>query len=467
MKNRSVWAVSLCYLFFTSCAVVKYNVPNVTDYKIFDTQVIEKSSSPYRVADINVNTVLPDEFLWAMGKNDGVYYEYESPEAFLEATGTHSLIIIKNDSVVYENYFNGFHPDSIHTIFSVTKSFAAALTGIAIEEGFIKDVNQPVSDFIPAFKHKGRDKITINHLLQMTSGVKEEDFKDLLKLGFFYYAKNQNAKCENLKMRCEPGTKFQYSSMTTQILGMCVEKATGKSFAEYLKEKIWEPLGMEHDALISTDKNGIAKQFGGLSANPKDLAKFGLLYLNKGNWNGKQIIPEHWVEATQKRDTVEGRSHTYSNCFWLDTYPLENKFNKNDYFAGGYKGQVVYVNPENNTVIVRTGKSESTVHWGRSLSKLSHFPLKNVDGEINENNIAQLNGAYINKFGKEINLKIVDGKVMLRDNDEELEAELEPSSSATFEDKKGGRKVLVEMRKSKIKGLIIEAGKESYYFSKI
>lgn len=467
MKNRAVWAVSLFYLFFTSCAVVKYNVPDVTDYKIFDTQVIEKSTIPYEIAYANVNTVLPDEFLWSMSKKEGIYYEFASPEAFLEETGTHSLIIIKNDTIVYENYFNGFHADSIQTIFSVTKAFVAALTGIAIEEGYIKNINQPVSDFIPAFKGKGRENITIEHLLYMTSGLKEEDFKDIIKLGFFYYAKDQNAKCENLKMRYEPGTKFQYSSMTTQILGMCLEKATGKPFAEYLKEKIWEPLGMEYDALISTDKQGEAKQYGGLSANPKDLAKFGLLYLKKGRWNGKQIIPEHWVEATQARDTIEGRSHAYSNCFWLDTYPLENKFNKNDFFAGGFKGQIIYVNPENNTVIVRTGKSESTVHWGRSLSKLSHFPLKNVDGELNENNISQINGSYMNKFGKEINLKIVDGKIVLKDIENEEETELEPSSSATFEDKARSRKVLVELRKNKIKGLILEAGKESYYFSKI
>lgn len=466
MKRLYVWAMCLFYLMFTSCTAIRYNVPNVTDYKLFDTQTVQKSENPFLFPRTNSNVNLPDEFLWAMGNKDDKYFEYATPEMFLEATGTHSLIIIRNDSVLYENYFNGFNADSIQTVFSVTKAFASALTGIAIEEGFIKNINQPVSDFIPAFKEKGRDKITINNLLQMTSGVNQKDFRDLARLLWFYYAKDQEARCEKLKMRYEPGTEFQYSSMTTQILGMCVERATGKKFAEYLEEKIWQPLGMEYNALVSTDKNGSAKQYGGLSVRPIDMAKFGTLYLNGGEWNGKQIIPKSWVEATQTRDTIEGRSPSYSHCFWLDTYPLENVFNKNDFFAGGFRGQVIYSNPDNNTVIVRTGNKEAGVHWGRSLSKLSHFPLKTTDGFINEENIAQLNGKYKNNFGRELLLSVVDGKMVMKGLDEDYESELKPSSKVTFEDKLHNKKVLVNMRTNKILGLILEQGKESYYYSK-
>jgi CubicO group peptidase (beta-lactamase class C family) len=466
MKRHYVWALALFYLSFTSCTALRHNVPNITDYKLFDTQKVQKSDHPFVFPRTNSNVSLPDEFLWAMGNKDDKYYEYATPEMFLEATGTNALIIIRNDSVLYENYFNGFTADSIQTVFSVTKAFAATLTAIAIEEGFIKDINQPVSDFVPAFKEKGRDKITINHLLQMTSGVNEKDFRDLARLLWFYYSKDQEARCEKLKMRYDAGTRFQYSSMTTQILGMCVERATGKKFAEYLEEKIWKPLGMEHDALVSTDKNGSAKQYGGLSVRPIDLAKYGMLYMNEGKWNGKQIIPESWVRATQTRDTIEGRSPKYSHCFWLDTYPLENVFNKSDFFAGGFRGQVVYVNPENNTVMVRTGNKEAGVHWGRSLSKLSQFPLKTTDGSIDEKNIAELNGIYQNKFGKELNLSIVDGKIRMNRGDEEAESIFEPSSGITFEDKAHNKKVLVKMRTNKILGLILEEGKESYYYSK-
>ena len=466
MKRHAVWALALLSLSMSSCTALRYNVPNVTDYKIFKTSTVQRSNNPTNLIKATNNAILPDEFLWAVSKKDDSYYEYASPEKFLEEMGTHSLIIVRNDSILYEKYFNGFQPNDIQTVFSITKSFASALTAIAIQEGYIKSIYQPVSDFIPEYKFNGRDKITINHLLQMTSGVAEKDFKDLGKLMFFYYAKDQEAKCEKLKMRYLPGTHFQYSSMTTQILGMCVERATGKKFAEYLREKIWNPLGMEHDALVSLDKNGSAKQYGGLTANPRDLVKFGQLYLKKGNWNGKQIISEDWVKATQTRDTIEGKSAAYSHCFWLDTYPLENKFDKEDYFAGGFRGQVIYVNPKNNTVIVRTGHKEGSVHWGRALSKLSHFPLKESDGAIDEQNVASLNGKYKNKFGKIINLSVKGGKLILHDDDDDFDSELEQSSNVTFIDKKHGKRVLVELNENQIKGLIVEAGKESYYYTK-
>jgi CubicO group peptidase (beta-lactamase class C family) len=465
MKSRYVWAAALFLLFFNSgCTALKYNVPNVTDYKIFKTDKIEKPETPFRFVKVE-NATLPDEFLWSVAKKDNSYYEYSSPEHFLEEYGTHSLIVIRNDSILYEKYFNGYKPSDIQTVFSVTKAFAAALTGIAIEEGYIKSKEQLVSDFIPEFKDKDREGMTINHLLQMTSGVAEKDHKNFVKLLGFYYCKDQSAKCEKLKMRFEPGTAFQYSSMTTQILGICVERATGKKFAEYLQEKIWQPLGMEYDALVALDEAGMAKQFGGLAMNPIDMAKFGRLYLNKGNWNGTQIIAEAWIQATQTRDTTQGRDASYSHCWWLDTYPLENVFDKDDLFAGGFRGQIIYVNPDNNTIIIRTGNKEGSVHWGRTLSKLSHFPIRNTQSLLNEQNIASIEGKYQNKFGKVIKLSTKGGKVILNDNDAEFE--LEQSSSVTFKSLKNERKLLVEFKRdNNIKGLILEAGGESYFFSK-
>jgi len=449
----------------SSCRPIVYNVPNVTDYKIFNTQLIEKSSKPIQIPRSSKSSTLPDEFLWAISNDDDKVYNYKTPEDFLISQGTLSFIVIKNDTIVYEKYFNGFEPDSIRTIFSVSKAFTSTLVGIAINEGYIKSVDQLVSDFIPSFKSKGKEEMTINNLLQMTSGLSENDYNDILKIGFFYYSKDQNRRAEKTKLRYKPGTKFQYSSITTQLLGICLEKATGKPFETYFKEKIWEPMGMEYNALSSRDDKGFHKYFGGISANPKDLAKFGLLYLKKGNWNGQQIVPEEWVKATAKRDTIQGKSTSYTNCFWLDTYPIENKFNKSDLFAGGYGGQIVYVNPENNTVIIRTGTTEVDVHWGRSFSKLSHFPLnKVVDNQELYN--SKLIGTYKNKFGKEIYIYDEAGRVIMKCNGENFECHLVPSSDVTFEDKKHGRKVLVEFDKDKIKGVILEEGKNSFYFSK-
>ena len=465
MKKSVFFKSLVLVVLLSSCRPIIYNVPNVTDYKIFKTETIDKSSSPCQIPRSATTSTLPDEFLWAISNDDDKVYNYKSPEDFLISQGTLSFIVIKNDTIVYEKYFNGFEPDSLRTIFSVSKAFTSSLVGIAINEGYIKSVDQLVSDFIPSFKSNGKEKMTINNLLQMTSGLSENDYGDILRLGLFYYAKDQNKRALKTKLRHEPGTEFQYSSITTQLLGICLEKAIGKSFETYFKEKIWEPMGMEYNALSSKDDKGFHKYFGGISANPKDLAKFGLLYLNNGNWNGKQIVPEDWVKATAKRDTIQGKSTSYTNCFWLDTYPLENVFNKSDFFAGGYGGQIVYVNPENNTVIIRTGTTEVDVHWGRSFSKLSHFPLNKVQDSQELYN-SKLIGTYKNKFGKEIYIYDEAGKVIMKCNGENFECHLVPSSDVTFEDKKHGRKVLVEFDKDKIKGVILEEGRNSYYFSK-
>ncbi len=465
MKKSVFFKSLVLVVLLSSCRPIIYNVPNVTDYKIFKTETIDKSSSPCQIPKSAITSTLPDEFLWAISNDDDKVYNYKSPEDFLISQGTLSFIVIKNDTIVYEKYFNGFEPDSLRTIFSVSKAFTSSLVGIAIDEGYIKSVDQLVSDFIPSFKSKGKEKMTINNLLQMTSGLNENDYGDILRLGLFYYAKDQNKRALKTKLRHEPGTEFQYSSITTQLLGICLEKAIGKSFETYFKEKIWEPMGMEYNALSSKDDKGFHKYFGGISANPKDLAKFGLLYLNNGNWNGQQIVPEDWVKATAKRDTIQGKSTSYTNCFWLDTYPLENVFNKSDFFAGGYGGQIVYVNPENNTVIIRTGTTEVDVHWGRSFSKLSHFPLNKVQDSQELYN-SKLIGTYKNKFGKEIYIYDEAGKVIMKCNGENFECHLVPSSDVTFEDKKHGRKVLVEFDKDKIKGVILEEGRNSYYFSK-
>jgi CubicO group peptidase (beta-lactamase class C family) len=464
---KSAYILNLVVMvLLSSCRPVIYNVPNVTDYKIFKTETIQKSSSPYQIARSGSTCTLPDEFLWAISNDDNKVYNYKSPEDFLISQGTLSFIVIKNDTIVYEKYFNGFEPDSLRTIFSVSKAFTSSLVGIAIDEGYIKSVDQFVSDFIPSFKSDGKEKMTVNNLLQMTSGLSENDYSDILKIGLFYYSKDQNKRAKRTKLRFKPGTKFQYSSITTQLLGICLEKATGKSFETYFREKIWEPMGMEYNALSSKDDKGFHKYFGGISANPKDLAKFGLLYLNNGNWNGQQIVPEDWVKATAIRDTIQGKSTSYTNCFWLDTYPLENVFNKSDFFAGGYGGQIVYVNQENNTVIIRTGTTEVDVHWGRSFSKLSYFSLNKVPNSQELYN-SKLIGTYKNKFGKEIYIFDEAGKVIMKCNGENFECHLVPTSDVTFEDNKHGRKVLVEFDTDKIKGVIIEEGRNSYYFSKL
>lgn len=461
---KKVFLAATGFYFLTACRVFVYNVPDITDYKIFDKKTLAKSEQPsHIVRDIRA-TDLPEERFWAVSNDHETFSTTLSGESFLVDKGTRSLIVIKNDTIVYEKYFKERKPEEIQTVFSVTKSFVSALTGIAIAEGKIKSVNQPVSDFIPEFSEGTLAKITISHLLNMTSGLNESDYDDMAKLSLFYYAKDHHKMARKLKSRFEPGTHFQYSSMCTQLLGMCLEQATGKHLEEYLREKIWEPMGMEVTGSISMDRRGHAKAFGGLATTPIDLAKFGLMYLHGGKWNGKQIVPEEWVKLSSQRDTLNGRSSAYGNCFWQDTYPLEDAIHKTDFFAGGYRGQIIYVNPENNTVIVRTGVRDADVHWGRSLSKLALFPFESTKQNIETEQLQASSGWYKNKFGKRMSFSYSDGKVVI--GKENGSTELQASSPLTFENKSTGEKVMLHLRRNRVLGFILEKGRESYYFSK-
>jgi len=461
--NKIFFAVT-CASILTSCRMLIYNAPDITDHRLFHKKVLDKSDNPSHIArDIRVNEI-PDEQLWAISKNHESYVTPMSADEFMKSIGTLSLTIIKNDTIVFERYYKGRKPEEIQTVFSITKSFVSALTGIAIAEGKIKSIDQPVSDFIPEFSKGMLAKITIQHLLNMTSGLNEADYKNTVKLGLFYYAKDQNKMVRKLKSRYEPGTHFQYSSMSTQLLGMCLEKATGSLLQDYFREKIWDPMGMEFSGSFSLDRRGHAKAFGGIATTPIDLAKFGLMYLHDGKWNGKQIVPEDWVKLSSVRDTLNGRSSAYGNCFWQDTYPLEDAIHKTDFLAGGYRGQIIYVNPENNTVIVRTGVREKEVHWGRSLSKLALFPFENAKTTVPNDQLTASSGWYKNKFGKRMSFSYAEGKVVI--GKENGSTEFQASSPLTFENKSTGEKVMLHLRRNRVLGFILEKGRESYYFSK-
>lgn len=464
---RFEFLIGLLSLFLlSSCSsalnFLKYNVPKITDAEIFPADTVEKSTHPFSFAKVD-NQDLPPAYLWAIGKNTNVRHN-TSVEDFLDKNATTAFLVIRNDTVLYEKYFDGFSRDHYSQVFSVTKSVVSALVGIAISEGYIKSVDQPVSDFLPYFKDKGRDRITLHHLLQMTSGLAFSDYKNLGKLLNLYYTKDQESLVRRIGLRHEPGTHFAYKSIATQVLGMCLEKATGRRFADYLNEKLWEPLGMEHDATIALeDKGGDAKMYGGLTASAIDLAKLGRLYLNKGNWNGKQIIPEEWIDATISSDSTDGSSWRYSNCWWLDTYPRVVGYCENDFFAGGFRGQVIYVNPNDNTIIIRIGWRESGVEWPHSLSKLS---LLNAEDAEDEHSLAKLEGKYKSESGKSFGVHWLNNLLVLEDFEVSKKVQLHKDTDISFVNPGKNLTVIVDYRGHEVKGLFVENNGEAMFIRK-
>jgi CubicO group peptidase (beta-lactamase class C family) len=337
----------------SSCTVgrfIWYNFSDITDYKIFPSNQINKSSTPYTIpAKL---TTFPVQ-LTIKGKTDPI-------EVLLKKSSTVGFMVIVNDTIRYQYFDNGYTDSSIVTSFSVSKSLVSMLVGCAIADGYIKSIEEPITDYIPELRSEMK-AVKIKHLLQMTSGIKysESYYSPFSDAAVQYYGTNLLKSVKKLRLKTTPGTRFEYISGNSQLLGMVVARAIKtKTLSQYLDERIWQPLGMEFPATWSTDSKKIKqeKAFCCLNARATDFAKIGLLYMHKGNWQGKQIVPAAWVNAAEGIDTTEGAKWWYQYNWW--------KVGKEGaYAADGHLGQYIYVDPKHKIVMVRFGKKSGGVDW--------------------------------------------------------------------------------------------------------
>jgi len=320
---------------------------------------LTKSSAPFhfkRKDDIT----LPESFNYK-----GQTY---STKRFLDSSYTQGLLIIQDDCIRYEQYARSQHENSPHISWSVAKSYVSALFGIAIEEGYIKSINQSVDEYLPDLKGSGYEGVSIKDVLQMSSGVKFDETygdpsSDIQRYWKgFVFGRSQNKFARTLKNMRPPGTYNEYISINTHVLGMLLVKATGQSLTDYLQAKIWEPLGNEHNAYWLADGKGMEMALGGLNATLRDYAKLGRLYLNKGNWNGTQIVPAAWVEASTHASEAHLLPHSklssrpdfgYGYQWWI----LDG--DESEYMAIGVFNQYIYINPTTNTIIVKNSANQN------------------------------------------------------------------------------------------------------------
>jgi len=238
-------------------------------------------------------------------------------------------LVIYDDTLLYEEYFNGYDRESTQTSFSVAKSFVSALIGIAIEEGYIGSVDDPITKYIPELEQPGMDKITIHHLLTMSSGLKYSGegggggpLGDDAKT---YYDPNLRELALTVGLEVEPGRRWEYNNYHPLLLGMVLERATGHPVATYLSQKIWRPLGMEAEGSWSLDSesSGFEKMESGINARAIDFAKFGWLYLKRGEWDGEQVVPASWVEQSTRVETTTDPADFYQYFWWVDVVEPE------------------------------------------------------------------------------------------------------------------------------------------------
>jgi CubicO group peptidase (beta-lactamase class C family) len=287
----------------------------------------------------------------------------ESLADYLDASGTTAFLVVHDDKLLYERYFAGYDETSVQTSFSMAKSFASALAGIAIDEGDIKSVDEPITNYIPELLERdGRFKeITIRHLLTMSSGLKYEEGGNLpwgeeADDTKTYYATDLRDLALSCRIERKPGGRFEYNNYNPLLIGMILERATGMSVSGYLQQKLWKPMGMEAAGSWSLDstRSGLEKMESGVNARARDFARFGMLFAEEGSWKGEQLISRGWIEESTRADASTDPSRNYQYFWWVNTPDDETSH----FSARGKYGQYIYVAPEKDLVIVRLGKEE-------------------------------------------------------------------------------------------------------------
>ena len=397
MRNTIIIAISVVFLSFvmTSCSLIRGYLADGTDgpgifsFEHHKHTTIDNGGQAFRfaVAHHQANWIDTLHF-YTQGKSCNNI-------TFLEALNTKSktqgVLIIQSDSIVYEKYWGDMTSDRLATVFSVSKSITSLMCGIAIDDGYIHSIDDPVTLYLPELKNKDPmwQKLKIRHLLNMQSGLDFDDtyqldlkhFKQLKAIAKLNYGHNVMKQIRRLKFRKEPGTEHRYESMTSQILGVVIERASGKSFASYLSEKIWKPLQMESPALINIDsrRHNVAHTFGGITLTMKDLAKIGRLYLNRGLWDGRRIVSEEWIRQSTDYDTSNDGYHF--NWYNLSSVG-SRKARYPGYYALGICAQVLYVNPYKQLICVRIGSDNiNPVFVPELFEQLSNCAQFNIPGK--------------------------------------------------------------------------------------
>ena len=289
-------------------------------------------------------------------------------ENFLERTKTTGLLVLKNETLLIESYSQGYSEESLAVSFSVAKSFTSALVGIALEENLFQSIEEAVTDYVPELVGSGYEGVPIKHILQMCSGIHfieeydQEDSDIIVMRLHIEEGKSIKEYAGGLQAGQPSGQVFNYASIDTQILGMLLENVTGMSTGDYLQDRIWGELGMQADAKWVTDHFGTVLTYSLFNVTLRDYAKFGLLYLNKGTWQGKRLISEEWIQQSVTPESEYLKLKDFYNEGWDIGYGFQWWVPggiEGEFTALGIYGQYIYVNPAKEIVIVKTSADPS------------------------------------------------------------------------------------------------------------
>lgn len=329
---------------------IVHQLPKIDQYQIFENRTVKANDpQPWDLADGYNKRSVPDELL-------PVFEKYK----------TVAFVVIKDNQLVFEEYWEDYSSTSHSNSFSMAKSIVSLAIGCAIDDGFIKSVDQPVSDFFPEFPGYNGKPLTIRHLLTMSAGV---DFEEAYSSPFspttqLYYGNDLHKITFNMKEIEEPGINFNYQSGVTQLLAFILEKASREKVSEYVSRKLWTPMHAEENAYWSLDKeDGMEKAYCCYNSNARDFARFGQLILNKGTWEGKQLISADYLrEALTPDAALWDKEYNMPNSSYGFQYWYLKYNNLDVYYMRGILGQYVLAIPEKNAVIVRLGEKRSDTY---------------------------------------------------------------------------------------------------------
>lgn len=341
--------------------------------KLFDSHEIRRSGSVQALA--TAPKELPQSFSF-QGQRVPV-------TQWIKSTGTTGLLVLASDKIAYEAYFQGNNAESLAISWSVGKSFVSALIGMALADGSIKSLQDPVSDYASALKSSGYEGVALQDVLEMSSGIRfSEDYADpnaeINQLGrSIALGRATDDWIAQLEREKPAGLEHHYASADTQVLGMVLKAATGKSLADYMQEKLWSRLGVEGDGRWLTDAHGMELAFCGLNLRLRDYARFGLLYLHGGrNLAGEQLLPAQWVKNSVKprsshlqpgRFLEEGQPNLgYAYQWWIP------QGEEGEFMAIGVYGQFIYVNPARQVVIA---KNSAYADYNRDGTRMEYESL--------------------------------------------------------------------------------------------
>jgi CubicO group peptidase (beta-lactamase class C family) len=297
-------------------------------------------------------------------------------EEWLEVTNTTAFVLLHGNDLLYEGYFNGSKREEIHHAFSTSKSFASTLVGIAIEEGYIVSLDDPVTEYIPELLERDTrfGDITIRHLITMVSGLRfRRSYNPMHDGTKTYYAPDLRELALSSEIVEPAGTRFWYNDYNPLLIGMVLERATGMSVSQYMETRLWRPMGAEFDASwsLDSDASGFENLAAGFNARAIDLAKLGWLFLNEGRNGDRQVVPAAWVKEATQVDATTDTSARYLYYWWIDK-------EHNGYYAEGDKCHFVYVYPDADLVIARTGINCSNGHSGYFYGMIAEWMAEQI-----------------------------------------------------------------------------------------